>query len=161
MYSKRCSAGHSAQFRTGLNRLGALELGARDLVVFAEVDAADAASGLSWEPSAGGGNFGGGWGRFWPLASPVGGASAFLHGHEDHSASLALVILVWSAFNSSLPFSSSAGSGACVWAGVGVVGCRRSGCRLASKPAAIDRPRGLIAILARFWLICGRSRGKR
>ena len=176
MYSKRCSAGHSTQFRTGLNRLAVAELVARDLVVFKEMAGVDD-----------------GWGLPWPAASDVDGVSAFFHGHEAHSASLALAILARSAFNSALLFSSSTGSGPRVWGGIGVVGrCRsvwrlasscaaterdlrhgtfggsppsrwfvRASRRLASRPATTDRPRGLIAVLARYWRICERGRKER
>ena len=122
MYSRRCSAGHSAQFRTGFNRLGALELGARDLKVFAEVDGVGGAQSSSWLSLSGCGD----WGLPWPPAPDVDRVSAFFHGHEDHSASLALAIVARSAFISALLFSSSTGSGTRVWGGIGVVGRWRS-----------------------------------
>ena len=176
MYSMRCPTGHSAQFRVGLYGLGAAEFDALDLVLFR--DEAGAVDG--WESP-------------WPLASDIGGVSAFLHGHEDHRASLALAILARSVFRSSRLLSSSTGSGSRIWAGVVVGGCRhsrwrlasncaaterdlrrvalggsppsrslaRASRRLASRPATTDHPGGLIAILARYWLICGRDRRKR
>ena len=176
MYSRRYSAGHSSQFRSGLNRLGASELGARDLVVFA-VD----------------GGVDGSWGLLWPFASGVIEVSAFFHGHEDHSASLVLAILARSALISSRLPPLLTNSGPRVWAdcGASVRGCscwrlvsswaateqdlRRvvlggsppsrlfawASRRLASRPATTDRPRSLIAIFARYWFICRRGRRER